>query len=135
MTDFDILSETKEIVQKLNELDEYFDSLAEKQRETDYKLSDLYHYIENNQLKTNECYRIIKEIKKQREIRRRLKNDYELLKTFNNNYGRLNNSNNRKMLLAEVNKMNKQLNQKYKNRVYTEEEMRQILGKKEVEEL
>lgn len=39
------------------------------------------------------------------------------------------------MLLAEVNKMNKQLNQKYKNRVYTEEEINQILGKKEVEKL
>lgn len=30
MTDTNILSETKEIVQKLNKLDEYFDSLAEK---------------------------------------------------------------------------------------------------------
>ena len=133
MTDIDVISEVKMITQSLNKLDEYFDSLSDLQREIDYKLSDLYHYIENNQLRTNECYRIIKEIKKQREIRRRLKNDYELLKIYKNNYARFNNENNRKMLLADINKTNKELNKSYKNRIYSEEEMNQILGKKEVD--
>ena len=133
MTDIDVISEVKMITQSLNKLDEYFDNLSDLQREIDYKLSDLYHYIENNQLRTNECYRIIKEIKKQREIRRRLKNDYELLKIYKNNYARFNNENNRKMLLADINKTNKELNKSYKNRIYSEEEMNQILGKKEVD--
>ena len=133
MTDIDVINEVKMITQSLNKLDEYFDNLSDLQREIDYKLSDLYHYIENNQLRTNECYRIIKEIKKQREIRRRLKNDYELLKIYKNNYARFNNENNRKMLLADINKTNKELNKSYKNRIYSEEEMNQILGKKEVD--
>lgn len=118
MIDIDVINEVKMITQSLNKLDEYFDSLSDLQREIDYKLSDLYHYIENNQLRTNECYRIIKEIKKQREIRRRLKNDYELLKIYKNNYSRFNNENNRKMLLADINKTNKELNKSYKNRIY-----------------
>ena len=62
MTDIDIIEEAKTIITKLNNLDEYFDNISEMQREVDYKLCDLYHYIENNSLKTNECYRIIIEI-------------------------------------------------------------------------
>lgn len=128
MTDIDIIEEAKTIITKLNNLDEYFDNMSEMQREVDYKLCDLYHYIENNSLKTNECYRIIKEIKKQRQIRRRLKNDYELLKTYKNGYNKLNNEANRKMLLADIHKTNKELGKNYKNRVYTEEEIKEILG-------
>ena len=128
MTDIDIIEEAKIIITKLNKLDEYFDNMSEMQREVDYKLCDLYHYIENNSLKTNECYRIIKEIKKQRQIRRRLKNDYELLKIYKNGYNKLNNEANRKMLLADIYKINKELGKNYKNRVYTEEEIKKILG-------
>ena len=104
------------------------------QRDIDYRLCDLYHYIENNSLKTNECYRIIKEIKKQREQRRRLKSDYELLKVYKNNIQRFNNENNRKMVIADIHKTKKELGKNYKNRIYSEEELNEILGKKEVKE-
>lgn len=131
MTDINIIEELKEITTKLNNLDNYLDNIGDMQRDIDYRLCDLYHYIENNPLKTNECYRIVKEIKNQREIRRRLKNDYELLRTYKNNSQRLNSEDNRKMFMTTLYKTNKELGKKYKNRIYSEEEMNQILGKKE----
>lgn len=125
-----IVGELKDVTEKLDMLDSYLNSMSELESNVDMKLSDLYHYIEFNTLKTNECYRIVKEIKKQREIRRNLKNDYALLSTYRNNHQRLNNENNRKMLMAEMYKAKKDLNKKYKNRVYTEEEIKNILGGK-----
>lgn len=128
--DIDIVNELKTITEKLDNIDKYFDSMGELESNIDMKLSDLYHYIENNTLKTNECYRIVKEIKKQREIRRHLKEDYTLLSTYKNNHARLNNESNRKMLMAEMHKAKKDLAKKYKNRVYTNEEIKKILGGK-----
>lgn len=126
----EIVKDLKEVVLKLNELDKYLDSMSELESNVDMKISDLLHYIENNNLKTNECYRIVKEIKKQREIRRTLKNDYTLLINYKNNFQRLNNENNRKIFLAEINKTNKDLNKGYKNRVYTDEDFKNLLGGK-----
>lgn len=128
MDNLDIIEELKDVVSKLDYLDSYYDSLGELQRNVDLKLSDLYHYIENNNLKTNECYRMMKELKKQRELRRTYKNHYELLKQYKNDIQRLNSADNRKFLLNDMYKMRKSLNTKYKNRVYTDEELKEILG-------
>ena len=116
----DIVEDLKNVTENLDKLDNYFNSMSELESNVDMKLSDLYHCIENNQLKTNECYRIVKEIKKQRQIRRNLKNDYELMSVYKNNHARLNNENNRKLFMAELYKRKKELNKKYKNRVYSE---------------
>ena len=130
MPELDIVDEIRIVTEKLDALDNYFNSMSELESNVDMKLSDLYHYIEFNSLKTNECYRIVKEIKKQREIRRNLKNDYALLSTYKNNHQRLNNENNRKMLMTEMYKTKKEQGKKYKNRVYTEKEIIEILGGK-----
>lgn len=128
MDNFDIIEELKDVISKLDYLDSYYDSLGELQRNVDLKLSDLYHYIENNNLKTNECYRMMKELKKQRQLRRTYKNHYELLKQYKTDIQKLNSIDNRKFLLNDMYKMRKSLNTKYKNRVYTDEELKEILG-------
>ena len=130
MTDFNIVEELKEITSKLDILDTYLDSLGDLQSNVDMKLSDLYHYIENNTLKTNEAYRIVKEIKEQRKLRRKYKQEYELLKTYREDIQRLNSIDNRKFLMTGIYKTQKSLNTKYKNRVYTDEELKIILGGK-----
>ena len=126
----DIVNELKIVTEKLDALDSYFNSMGELESNIDMKLSDLYHYIENNSLKTNECYRMIKEIKKQREIRRNLKEDYVLLSAYRNNHQRLNNEANRKMFMTVMYKTKKDLAKQYKNRVYTDQEIKDILGGK-----
>ncbi len=131
MDNFDIIEELKDVTSKLDYLDTYFDSLGELQRTVDLKLSDLYHYIENNPLKTNECYRLMKDIKKQRLLRRQYKNHYELLKAYRKDIQRLNSQDNRKFLMADMYKTKKSLDTRYKNRIYTKEEMDSILGGKD----
>lgn len=123
-----VLEELKSAINTLNKVDEYKDGLVDKLSEQDKKLSDLEHYIEENKLSTNQCYRMIKEIKKQREIRRKIKNDYTILTNYENNINKLINHDNRRLLLEKVYKVNKSLDTKYKNRIYTEEEINEILG-------
>lgn len=125
-----VLSELKEVITSLDKVDSYFDSMSESMQNVDYKICDLMHLIEDGSLKTNECYRIVRELKKLRQERRRLKNDYQMILTYKNNHSRLNNENNRKLLLGELHKTEKQLGKNYKNRVYTEEEIKNILGGK-----
>ena len=123
-----VLEELKSAINTLNKVDEYKDGLVDKLSEQDKRLSDLEHYIEENKLSTNQCYRMIKEIKKQREIRRKIKNDYTILTNYENNINKLINYDNRRLLLEKVYKVNKSLDTKYKNRIYTEEEINEILG-------
>lgn len=128
MTENEILESLKEATKELNKLDSYFDSIPERESNVDMKLSDLLHYVEFNTLKTNECYRIVREIKKQREIRRVLKNNHQLLTTYKTNLSKLNNESNRKLLLAEMHKKQKIISKsEYKNRIYSDEEIKEIL--------
>jgi len=68
------------ITELLDEIESYSDELPLLLSNVDSGLSDLYHYIENKKLTTNQCYRMVKEIKKQRENRRTIKNNMELIK-------------------------------------------------------
>jgi hypothetical protein len=128
----DLIEEIKIAVDKLNEVDDYASSLADKLSIEDKKTCDLLHYIENNKLTTSECYRVIKEIKSIRIDRRKIKNDMELSTTLNNNKNKLQLKENRVFLINELHKKNKQLNTKYSNRYYTNEDLQKILkGKSE----
>ena len=92
----------------------------------DYRISDLLHFIESEKLDTKACYRIVKELKNVRKDRRKIKNDMELSKTLNLNLNKLLGIENRQFLLAELNKTNNHLNNKYK--IYTEEEIKELIG-------
>lgn len=126
----DILEKIKIVVENMDDIENRLEELPELQSETDCKLQDLYHYIENNQIKTNEAYRIIKEIKRLRNIRRDYKIEYELIKEFQNNYQKLTQINNRQMLLAGVNKKLKVITSEYTNKGYTNEELQEVIGVK-----
>ncbi len=123
------VKETLIEVQKLLQVleDKYLD-LPKKQSEVDSKLSDIYHYIENNNLNTNQRYRAVGAIAKLRKERREILNEYELLKTYKLHEQKLCEESNRKMLIAELAKREKSLDLEYKNRVYTEEELQKIIG-------
>lgn len=123
------VKETLIEVQKLLQVleDKYLD-LPKKQSEVDSKLSDIYHYIENNNLNTNQRYRAVGEIAKLRKERREILNEYELLKTYKLHEQKLCEESNRKMLIAELSKREKGLDLEYKNRIYTEEELQKIIG-------
>lgn len=59
----DIIEEITEIIEKLNIVDGYCNSLNNELNILDEKTQDLLHYIENNKISAFSCYRIIKELK------------------------------------------------------------------------
>ena len=124
----DVLKAITEIVEKLNEIDNYDSSLSQLLSECNEKEQDLLHYIENNKINMLWCYKYVRELKNVREKRRNIKNDMERIMKFKEQKTKLASTmDNRQLMLAELNKREKQLNCPYKNRRYTEEELQKIL--------
>lgn len=82
---------------------------------------DLLHKIESDNLNTSLCWAIIKELKRIRIERRKVKNDKEIMRVFKEGQNKLLKKENRQMLLADVNKSDKRLKTTYHNRVYSED--------------
>lgn len=125
----DIINNLTKSIELLDEIDEEYERIPNIQSELDQRLSDVYHFIEHNHLNTNQRYRMISLLQGLLEERRKTKNDMELLRTFKNIENRLSQKDNRKMLIPEIRKKEKLINSKYKYRIYTEEELKEFIGK------
>lgn len=124
----DVLKQITEIVEKLNEIDNYDIGLSQLLSECDERQQDLLHYIENNKINMLWCYKYVRELKNVREKRRKIKNDIERLTRYKELKTKLaSTQENRQLMLAELNKREKNLNCTYKNRRYSEEELQKIL--------
>ncbi len=129
MIEINVKDKIIEVSKLLDELDKYDDSLSNLLSNVDSKICDLMHLIENNVLRTNQCYRVIRELHKLRLERRKIKNDMDLIQVFKFEKNKLLNIENRKFLLSAIGKENKRhQNAKYINRVYTEEEIKKLIG-------
>lgn len=122
-----IVEEVKEIISKLNAIDSYNSSLSQQLSIIDKKQQDILHLIESQKISAFEAYRIIKELRKVRIERRRIKNDMELLRVYDENKNKLSSNENRQFLLHEVCKKEKNLNTEYKYQEYTKEELESII--------
>lgn len=122
-----IVEEIKKIVNKLNELDNYSEGLINELSRLDLMQQDLLHYIEINKISTNEAYRLVREIKKVRNKRRKVKNDIDLIVRYNAQINKLVFKDNRQFLLTELFKLEKKLDKTYTNKIYTNEELESIL--------
>ena len=129
MIEINVKDKIIEVSKLLDELDKYDDSLSNLLSNVDSKICDLMHLIENNVLRTNQCYRVIRELHKLRLERRKIKNDMDLIQVLKFEKNKLLNIENRKFLLSAIGKENKRhQNAKYINRVYTEEEIKKLIG-------
>ena len=126
----DVMTKVKETIDLLDEIDAYNNTLVDKLSELDCKEQDLLHYIEDNKISILWCFNMVRQIKKIREERRKVKHDMELLSRFNDVKNKLISTENRQFIMPELYKKEKHLNTTYKNRQYTEEDMREILGGK-----
>ena len=122
-----IVYELDNSIQILNKVDVYIDTLAEELSNYDKRTTDLLHYIENNNLNAPQSCKVIKEIKKIRLERRKIKKDMELSKVYKDNINKLVNKDSRNMLTAKLHKTEKQLETEYQNRIYTQEDINNIL--------
>lgn len=128
----EVLNNIKQAIELLKEVEDYNNELNGENgfiSTCDKKIDYWLHYLELEDLKVTEAYKIIREIKKQRTLRRRYKNDAELIKLFKDNENKLANASYRDILLTQLHKTdNKHKNLKYCYSAYTEEERNDILG-------
>ena len=123
-----VIEKITQVVEILNEIDQYDSGLSQLLSEVNEREQDLLHYIENNKINMLWCYKYVRELKNVREKRRNIKNDIERIMKFKEQKTKLASTmDNRQLMLAELNKREKQLNCPYKNRRYTEEELQKIL--------
>lgn len=124
----DIVEEITNATKILDMIENYNEGLCEALSNQDQKISDLLHYIENNNINAAQSCHLIKEIKKVRTERRKVKNDMEIARVYKDNINKLINGDSRKMLLSKIHKTCKQLESEYQNRVYTSKDFVEILG-------
>ena len=130
MRDKIIYEKIKQLVILLDEIDNMICTQGEELQKIDFELSDWYHYIENNEVNETDSIKIINEIQKLRKLRRYLNNEHEIENTYKNNASKVMGNNTRPLLLAEINKTVKRLDNDYKNRILTEEKINELLNSK-----
>ena len=134
-----IVSQILGVEEMLKDIDDYFNDLPNLQSQIDEELSDLLHYIENNNLSAKECVTMIKLIKQKRLIRRGLCNDYEIKKTYNTHRNKLAIETQRPFFLMEIRKTASKLNQQYRYRRFgldvDDTQERKVLAEKEIKKL
>lgn len=125
----DIVKTVTDICKKLDDLDDYIDSLPTLHSEMDMRMSDLYHPIENEALTVTQAKRFTDEIQSVCNNRRIIKTDTSIAKVFKDNEGKLLQKANRQILLTRLFALVKQKEQTdYSYRVYSEEEINKLLG-------
>jgi hypothetical protein len=124
----------QEVIDNINKAVECLDELYAKRQahsdamqDVEYRISDILHLIELNNIPDSCCKKIIEELKHLREVRRDLKNQYEILRTYELHREKLISDKSRCMFVAEIGKTTKRLNCEYNTRVYTKEEMDNFL--------
>lgn len=124
-----VIENIKKAITLLEENENYYQELFELQSQTDKKIDYWLHYIELEKVPVTQSYKIIKEIKRLRNLRRQYKNEMALMRVFKDNEQKLCNISNRKILLNQICRTdNKQQNAKYSYDAYTSEEIEKILG-------
>ena len=124
-----VIENIKKAISLLEENENYYQELFELQSQTDKKIDYWLHYIELEKVPVTQSYKIIKEIKRLRNLRRQYKNEMSLMRVFKDNEQKLCNISNRKILLNQICRTdNKQQNAKYSYDAYTSEEIEKILG-------
>ena len=123
----DIMAKLTDAIDILNTIDEYDAALSYKLSELDCKEQDLLHHIEDNKINILWCYNIVKKIKEIRIERRKIKNDMELMSRYNEIKSKMTSKENRQFILVELHKKEKQLQTTYKNRQYSEDDIKAIL--------
>lgn len=129
MGDKKLLEKIYETIDFLNEIDDLEKKSREKISESDNRIQDLMHYLENNKLKNYEYIRFAVELKRVRDERRENKNELALINEFKKNMLQLQNEKGREALKNIIKRQEKLNNGKYHNRIYKQEELDFLIKK------
>lgn len=123
-----LVEKIKLVIDTMDEIDEMIKSQSAKLQAVDFELSDLYHLIEYYDLTESAKVNIVDKIHDLRQIRRSLNNEYEIENTYQTHKSKLTGNETRKFFANEVYKTVKKLNNEYKNRVLTEDNIQELMG-------
>lgn len=127
MRDEIFLNKVKQAINIIDEIDEMIETQGQELQKIDYELSDLYHFIENENMSNDTCIKVIERIKYLRLIRRSLNNEYTLEKVYKENSSKMMGNNTRGFLLNTLCQTNENLKTEYKNRVLTDEDIKTLV--------
>ena len=124
------LKKLQDCVIDLDELDEIIETNSERQSKVDSEISDWLHRLQNNfeELKPNRIAlaNIAEKIATLRLERASLRNEFELIKRYKEISRQMMTKDNRKFVITEIQKIMKNLNQPYKNRIINEEDIKLV---------
>jgi methylthioribose-1-phosphate isomerase len=118
----------KKLIDTYNEVEQFFDDLPSALSKKDKQFSDIYHNIMKAKLTAGNSYRFCREIKKIANERAEIKKNIGIKDTFNIHKQKLDNNGNRGLLGNEIFKKEKSLDTQYKNRIYTDDDIKEMLG-------
>ena len=120
-----IIDDINQVLSLLDKIDSEYKELPDKLSRADLQLSDIYHFIENNNLSARGCCRIVKLLKSVLSERRAIKMEKAISMSFNSNKNKLVNEGNRSILTTSINQLAKNwLTEDYKYSVLSEEEIK-----------
>ena len=122
-----LVKKIKMVIDTMDEIDEMIKSQPSKLQAVDFELSDLYHLIEYYDLKEKAKINIVNRIHELRQSRRSLNNEFEIENTYQTHKSKLTGTETRQFLANEIYKTVKRLNNEYKHRVLTEEDIQQLM--------
>ena len=126
MRDEILVDKITQAVKILDEIDEMISTQGQELQKIDLELSDLYHFIENNNVTDNTSVKLIERIKQLRLKRRSLQREYEIENAYKNNSSKMMGNGTRSFLLNTIKQTVKNLNSEYKNRVLTDEDIEKL---------
>ena len=126
-----LVEKIKVVIDTMDEIDEMIKSQPTELQTIDYELSDLYHLIEHYDLNEGAKVNVVDRIHQLRQARRSLNNEYEIETTYQTHKSKLTGNETRKFFANEIYKTVKKLNNEYKNRVLTEENIQELMGESE----
>lgn len=122
----DILENVIQAVSILNNTETYLEGLTNRLSECDSLISDYEHLIENTDLSTIDMAKLVTNMKKIFEERRRIKKDMSVREYYKNNATKLSNSGSRELLVQGIKTLLPKLDTTYKNRILTDEEVNSL---------
>lgn len=121
-----IIDNVIQAISILNKLDEYVESLANRLSICDSLVSDFEHFIENTPIEEVNLEKLYQKMQDNFKERRIIKDDIIIKETYKSQTTRLNNPNNREFLIQNLKNTQLRIGLKYKNRILTEEEEKEL---------
>ena len=125
-----ILDKIKETVEKLDEIDDYFEKIPELQSNIDSLISDYRHLVRDNILSESASIVLIKKLHEAEVLRKEINEHKDLANVYEKGKGKLLTKDNRQFLLSDLHKKVKEWQYDYKFRVLKKEDIDNILNEK-----